>query len=178
MNYLPSYESLANIAKDTIVRKNPFPALEGFPSNEYAAKWGLTDLYPEDEKILRNAIDTRMTFDTGWVGCKKEIRWFRMISDGKVLTIQSSAEMDDFDDLIYDAMDEEIEITDDQVEELHEYWYESMDMDTSTGSEVTIPLTTYEDAMKVLDKMEDQDAAQLDSWFEVIKVWVKEVTGR
>ena len=166
--------SLADLAKDTIVSKNPFPSLSGFPSSYYAAKWGLTDLYPEDEAILRNAIDNRKTFDTGWVGCKKEIRYFRLISDGKVITIQTSAEMDDFDDLIYDVMDTEVELTDDQVEELHDYWNES-DIDTSTQSETTIPLTSYEDVMTIISEMEDRDEEQLREWSNVVKEWVAEV---
>lgn len=170
-------KSLADIAKDTIARKNPFTSLPGFPSNAYCAHWGLTDLYPEDEKILRDAIDNRKTFDTGWVGCKKEIHYFRLISDGNVLTIQTSAEMDDFDDLIYDAMNEEVELTDDQIAELEEYWYES-DIDSSASSEVTIPLTTYETAMEHIEKMIDHDVKQLDEWFEIVKEWVKEVTNR
>lgn len=170
-------KSLADIAKDTIARKNPFPSLPGFPSNAYCAHWGLTDLYPKDEKILRAAIDNRKKFDTGWVGCKKEIHYFRLISDGNVLTIQTTAEMDDFDDLIYDAMDEEVELTDDQVAELEDYWYES-DIDSSACSEVTIPLTTYEVAMEHIEKMIDHDVKQLDEWFEIVKEWVKEVTNR
>lgn len=168
-------ESLANIAKDTIARKNPFPSLPGFPLGVYACKWGLTDMYPEEEKILREAIDTRKTFDTGWCGCRKEIRSFRMISDGEVLTIQTSAEIDDFDDLIYDAMETEEELTDDQIEELNDYWCES-DLDTYTESERTIQLTTYEDAMKVMSQMEDNDDKYLNECFEIVKSWVKEVT--
>ena len=167
-------KSLADIAKDTIARKNPFPSLPGFPSNAYCAHWGLTDLYPEDERILRNAIDNRKTFDTGWVGCKKECHYFRIISDGKVVTIQTSAHMDDFEDLIYDAMDKEVELTADQEAELNDYWYES-DMDSSTYSEITIPVSTYEDVMKHISKMNDHDVQQLDEWFEVVREWVKEV---
>lgn len=174
---LYSEKSLANIAKNTIARKNPFPKLEGLPSNDYGCKWGLTDLYPEDEKILRSAINNRQTFDTGWIGCKKEIRSFRMISDGKVITIMASAEMDDFEDLIYDAMDEEKELSEGQTEELWDYWCES-DMDTSSCAEDTVPVTTYEDAMSILSRLEDSAQRQLDDWFEVVKLWVAEVIGR
>lgn len=169
--------SLANIAKDRIGQPNPFPSLSGFPSNAYAAHWGLTDLYPEDERILRNAIDKRKTFDTGWVGCKKEIHYFRIISDGKVVTIQVSAEMDDYEDLIYDAMETEVELTDDQVDELNNYWYES-DMDSYTEAETTVPVTTYENVMEIIEKMESKTDTQLESWFEIVKTWVKEVTER
>ena len=163
--------SLANIAKDTIARKNPFPPIEGLPHSMYGCKWGLTDLYPEDEQILRSAIDNRQTFDTGWIGCKKEIRSFRMISDGKAITIMACAEMDEFEDLIYDAMDKEVELTEEQTEELWEYWYES-DMNTSTVTEHTVPVTTYEDAMSILDKLDDSAVKILDDWFEVVKEWV------
>ncbi len=174
-----SFDSLANISHDTvrigIHKKNPFPPLPGFPSNAYAAKWGLTDLYPEDERILRDAIENRKTFDTGWVGCKKEIRYFRIISDGNVVTIQACSEMDDFDDLIYDALDDDIELTDDQLDTLYAYWSEATEMDTSCTDERTMPVTTYEDVMRVLSALEDETQARLDAWFEVIKTWVNDV---
>lgn len=168
-------ESLANIAKDTICRKNPFHSLPGLPSNAYGCKWGLTDLYPEDEAILRDAIDSRKKFDTGWIGCKKEIRSFRIISDGNVITIQAAAEMDEFEDLVYDAMDEEVELTETQMDELLNYWYNDTEMMTETESERTIKLTTYEDAMKVLSELEDENEKLLNTWFEIVKDWVRSV---
>lgn len=170
--------SLSSSAKDTIARQNPFPHLDGLPSNAYGCKWGLTDLYPEDEAILRRAIDQRKTFDTGWIGCKKEIRSFRMISDGNVITIQASAEMDDFEDLIYDAIDDDTELTDEQVDELCDYWYNDTEMSTETESERTVPLTTYEDAMKVLSQLEEENDRQLNAWFEIVKSWVREIVER
>lgn len=168
------YSSLANIAKDTICRKNPFPSLPGFPSSMYAAKWGLTDLYPEDEAILRSAIDTRSMFDTGWAGCKKEIRSFRIISDGNVVTIQTSADMDDFEDLIFDALEDGQDLTNDQVNELFDYYNDS-DISTTVESEVTVPLTSYEDIMSIISRMEDENEKQLSAWFDVVKSWVAEV---
>lgn len=174
--------SLADIAKDTISTKNPFHALPGLPSGRYGCKWGLTDLYPEDETILREAISSRKTFDTGWIECKKEIRSFRMISDGNVITIQASAEMDDFEDLIYDAMESDDKLTEEQMDELNHYWDLSLldeePMDTSTSSTITVPLTTYENAMKILAKLETANESQLNKWFEIVKGWVKEVTEK
>lgn len=165
--------SLASIAKDTIARKNPFPSLPGFPSNEYASNWSLTNLYLEDEKILRNAIDNRQTFDTGWVGCKKEIRYFRIISDGNIMTIQTSAEMDEFEDLIYDAMDEEVELNDVDITELIDCFLE-LDINNHTESETTIPFTTYENVMTAISEMENRDEEQLREWFETVKQIVNE----
>ena len=172
-----TYTSLAHEARNTIVRKNPFPSLPGLPSNAYGCKWGLTDLYPEDEAILRAAIDARKTFDTGWIGCKKEIRSFRMISDGKLITIQASAEMDEFPDLIYDALDDDVELTEEQVETLEEYWYNDTEMFTEVESERTVPVTTYKDAMMILEQLEDANDRQLNAWFEVVKQWVKDVVS-
>ena len=129
----------------------------------------------DDEAILRRAIDNKETFDTGWIGCKKEIRSFRMISDGKVITIQAFAEMDDIPDLFYDALEGNEELTDEQLNELEEYWYADTEISTEAEAEDTVELTTYEDAMKILSKLEDSVAKQLDEWFEEVKIWVKEV---
>ena len=170
-------DSLANIAKDWFGHPNPFSALPGFCSGRYACKWGLTDLYPEDEKILREAIENRRIFDTGWAGCQKEIRSFRIISDGKVITIMANADMDEFDDLIYDVMDTEVELTEEQLETLHELWVDSPEMSTYAESEKTVPVTTYEDAMEILSNLEDANETQLKEWSNVVKSWVKEVTG-
>jgi hypothetical protein len=170
--------SLADIAKDTIARKNPFPKLEGFNAGIYVCKWGLTDLYPEEERILRDAIENRKTFDTGWVDCKKEIRSFRMISDGTVLTIQACSSMDDFDDLIYDAAPDGTEFSDEQIEELTDYWNDSMDLSTDAEAEATVPVTTYKEAIGVLGKLEAQNEKSLDSCFQVVQSWVSEILAR
>jgi hypothetical protein len=170
--------SLSDIAKDTIVRKNPFPQLVGFASNGDASHWSLTDLYPDNEKILRSAIETKQTFDTGWVGCKKEVRSFRIISDGNVLTIQAGASMDDFDNLIYDAAPVGTEFTEEQIKELYDYWNDCTDISCDTESEVTVPLTTYDDAMNIIEKLESENDSRLESWFEIVKSWVEEIVNR
>ncbi len=175
MNMFYDPDSLANIAKDTICRKNPFPPLDGLPSSADGCKWGLTDLYEEDERILRAAISERKTFDTGWVGCKKEIRSFRIISDGQKITIMASAEMDDFNDLIYDAAPDGTEFTDEQFAILDQFWCDDLEICSETMSERTVPLTTYEDAMSILSELEDANDRQLEGWFEVVRSWVADV---
>lgn len=170
---MDTIRSLAEIARDTIVRKNPFPRLDGMHTSSYGCKWGLTDLYPDAEEVLREAIENKATFDTGWIDCRKEIRAFRMISDGTNITIQASAEMDDIPELFYDALDVDTELTDDQISELTEYWYQDTEMSTDVISEQTVPVTTYADAMRILSMLEDQNDKQLNEWFEVIKSWVE-----
>ena len=166
-------ESLALLAKDRIGHKNPFPPLEGFAENGDACHWGFSDLYPESEKVLRDAIANKKTFDTRWVGCKKEICSFRIISNGKIVTLQTFAEMDDIDDLIYDACDDGVELTEEQIEEIKEYWYEDVETYTETSNERTIELTTYEDIIKNLVEMGDEDNKYLTDCFERVKSWIK-----
>ena len=169
-------ESLANKAKDTICSKNPFPELD-LSHGIYGCKWGLTDLYPESEKALRKAIENRETFDTGWVDCQKEIRSFRIISDVKIMTIQAFAEMDEFHELVYDAMETEVELTEEQMNELWEYYYES-EIGTETQREMTIPVSTYEAAMEIIAQLEQYNDDELNGWFEIVKSWVSEVINR
>ena len=169
------YESLANLARDRIGHKNPFPKLEGLPSNAYGAHWGLTDLYPEDEAILRRAIENKETFDTGWIGCKKEIRWFRIISNGEIVTVMVNAEMDDIDELVYDACPDGVELTDEQAESVKEWCFEE-GIETEATAEHTMPLTTYEDIMEVISKLEDSTDKMLNDNFKIVENMVEYAT--
>lgn len=74
---------------------------------EYASKWSLTDWYEESEQLLREALDSGEDFDTGWFGCRKEIRYARICREDGQITVEVSSHMDDLfdgDDLIYDAL--------------------------------------------------------------------------
>ena len=76
-------------------------------SGEYASHYSLTDLYPQSEAKLREALASGEDFDTDWFGCKKEIRYARYIREGNSITVKVSAQMDDLwesDDLVYDAL--------------------------------------------------------------------------
>ena len=168
-------ESLANLAKDTIVSKNPFPTLEGFAENGSACSWGFQELYPESEKALREALEAKKTFDTRWVGSKHEIISFRIISNGEIVTIQTCAEMDEIDDLINDACGNGVELTAEQHDEVLNMWYNDTEMQTSVWNERTIELTSYDDVIKNLTEMSAEDTKQLDAWFEIVKQWVKDV---
>ncbi len=54
--------------------RQPFAALPGV----YAAHWGLTDLYPEHQAALEDALSSGQAFDTGEFGAKKEIEFARV----------------------------------------------------------------------------------------------------
>ena len=57
-----------------------------------------------------DALNSGEDFDTGWWGCKKEIRYARIVREDGEITVEVSCCMDDLwdgNDLIYDALWEE-----------------------------------------------------------------------
>ena len=89
----------------------------------YASHWGLTDFYEKSKATLMNALNGGEDFDTGWFGCKKEIRYARICREAGKITVEVSANMDnlydeDGPDLVYDALWEEFHIEEDLPEEI------------------------------------------------------------
>ena len=74
---------------------------------DYAARWGLADLYPESRKMLAEALSDSLEFSTEWFGCKKEINYAKVERRNGAVYVSVCCCMDDLfdsDDLIYDAM--------------------------------------------------------------------------
>jgi hypothetical protein len=81
---------------------NPFDGISGLD----AARWGVSDFYPEHQKALESVIATGKPFDTGWYSVKKEIQSAR-ISRAKhrgPISIEVSSCMDEGHDLIDTAL--------------------------------------------------------------------------
>ena len=151
--------------------------MELFENFGDVCKWGLTDLYPEAEVMLRSALEKREPFDTGWGSCKKEIRSFRVYSDGSTLHVQTYEEIDEPCDLIYDAMDIEVELTEEQEDEILDLWYEVGGM-TEFELSSEIPLTTYEDLMKEISRQENENSIMSEEMFNIMKETVRDYTDR
>jgi hypothetical protein len=68
-------------------------------------KWGVSDWYENFEDEMVRAIESNEPFDTGWVGCKKEIESFRVTrnEDGDAY-VEVWEGMDEGQDLVYDAI--------------------------------------------------------------------------
>lgn len=173
--FVNPFDSLACIAKNTICKKNPFPPLAGF-MRDNACKYGLTDLTVKNEGILRKAIENKAVFDTGWCSCQKELRSFRIISNGNTATIQAFEEIDDITEIISNA-EECSDFTDQQVKNLIELWYSNTELQTEIESERTVPVDTYENIMAALADIEEGYSAYLESCYEAIIAWIKDVSG-
>ena len=59
-------------------------------------KWGPTDFYDEVREHLTKAFESGLDFETGWLGCKKEILSSRIIRSGDTISVDVSI-LDDLD---------------------------------------------------------------------------------
>lgn len=77
------------------------------PSSAYGAHWGLTDLYDEDAKNLREAVESGEDFVFEY-GCKKEIRRAEIKRVNGELTVWCESELDELgsitDTIMWEAM--------------------------------------------------------------------------
>lgn len=128
----------------------------------YASKWGITDFYEDVEALLREAVESGEDFDTGWFGCKKEIRYAMYTKNRYGFFITVSAHMDDLyegADLIYDALYEEFDVigvTDDLIDEIRELALED-GIDDVSYIDVRLPRdASYDDIIRATQEAEDE----------------------
>ena len=130
---------------------------------EYVSKWGLTDWYPESEKILRDVIESGEDFETEWLGCKKEIRYAKYARDEEGFVINVQSHMDDLftgDDLIYDALwascHSEKVLPDDTIDRIRSECIE-VGIDDNTEFCVTLPKdASWDEIMEMTKKLENE----------------------
>lgn len=146
----------------------------------YAAKWGLTDMYPESEDKLRQALLSGEDFDTGWWGCKKEIRYCRISREEGTITVEVSTHMDDLwesEDLIYDALWETTRQEDELPEEIIDSIRDAAifdGIDDHSDVEDTLPAdASYEDVLSLIDRMENQAEECAESMYKTLCEIVK-----
>ena len=142
----------------------------------YAFKWGLGDPYEETEATLREAIASGEDFETTWMDCKKEIVGCKFTkADGQFL-IEVSAGMDDLwesEDLIYDAMDEEIELPEHIIDGIRDEAIEFGLDDHSEASYLLPYNATYEEVMDATEQLQRIAMDKNDEMFETLKIIVK-----
>ena len=156
-------------------------------SGEYSSQNGLTDLYPESETKLREALASDEDFTTGWTGCRKEIRYVNYTREGDRITVEVSACMDDLwesDDLIYDALwtacEVEEELPDDVINSIRERL--GFEIDDHTDITVLLPATaTFEEIMEATGKAENEAEQNNSNMFErlceIVKAYWLQMKG-
>ena len=137
--------------------------------------WGLTDLYPECEKNLRDLLRTDADFETEWCSSKKELLSARYRRENGKVWVDVNQWIDDLwdtDDLIYDAVwnrfdhREDIEIPDDGLQTIRDaaLW---LDVDDSVViSEEVGKDATFEDCMKTVERLMDATDKELARMYE------------
>ena len=129
-------------------------------SGAYASKWGLTDFYPEAERALSEAIASGESFTTSY-GCKKELLYCTLTRDmeGDDFWIEVTAEMDDLwesADLIYDAMNEEVELPDDIIDSIRDAAIDDGIDDHTTLSMLLSAAASYSDVVEAIETLENE----------------------
>ena len=132
--------------------------------------WGLTDLYPECEKNLRNLLNTGVDFETEWCSSKKELLSARYRRKNGSVWVDVNQWMDDLweeGDLIYDAYGwGNSEIPEEGIEYIRDIAMACGIDDTITISKEVGKSATFEDCMKAVETLMDKTDAQLNEWYE------------
>lgn len=147
----------------------------------YCSHWGLTDLYEECEKGLRELLNSGADFITDWCGSKKETisaRYSRYDGHIHVEVCQSMDDLWEEGDLIYDALPSGAVGEDG----LPGYVIDGIKRNAffecigdSTTETLTLPTNaSYEDVMEAVEWAEIQTDKRLSGWFEKLKEIVRE----
>ncbi len=149
------------------VENRPYPEdgknFEDVCPNGDICHWGFDELYPEPEKKLRELLQSKEPFDTGWLGSKKEIMSCRIQSDGKKIKLSVHQETDEFPDILgyydipgFDTEDEE------KMEMYENIWMNGNEFMSEYDDFIEIPITTYETMLESLDELQSKLSEDID----------------
>lgn len=149
----------------------------------YASHWGLTDFYEQSKQKLMDALNSGEEFDTGWFGCKKEIRYARICREDGHITVEVSCHMDDLydeggPDLIYDALWEERHTEEELPDDIIDYIIDEaidVQIDDRTDVSETLPAdASFDDIVAVIDRLEDEAESTNTDMYTQLRVIVAE----
>ncbi|WP_455233051.1 hypothetical protein [Geopseudomonas aromaticivorans] len=170
----------------------PLPNPFGDLVRDYAASWGISDLYEENRARLEAALAAGEPFDTGWFGAKKEIESARLVRAyvGAPVTVEVSSQMDDDFDLADTAfwsaaggneagscgadvlgkigLDEEA--IDTELANLVDYWGLGED-NSAIRREALAPDAGIEAAIEALERLAGDCDVELEQLFEALKAF-------
>ena len=130
---------------------------------DYAAHWGLTDLYEDSKARLIEALNYDGEFTTGWFGCKKEIEYAKVERLGGKLIVNVACHMDDLfdsDDLIYDALwtvtGKEYELPEDIIDSIRDYVVDNGIEDCTVLFEQLRPDASFDNVVSCICRLADK----------------------
>lgn len=134
----------------------------------YGSKWGLTDLYPDVEKEVRNLVDSDRPFDRVGIDSQKEIEGWAISCDGDKYTISVWAAMDDVPDVIYDAPHGE-DLTEEETKAIEDMLFADTEFSTEEFTSMNLPISsTLEDIYKVVSAAGESLRESLHEHFGVV----------
>jgi hypothetical protein len=146
----------------------------------YVCKWGVSDLYEEAEKNLRELLTYSGEFRTEWCECNKELCSFRLWFTDNEIKVEVTQWMDDLYEQV-DLIDDAIwalkssgykfgaELNEDDFENIRDMCVDA-DIKTDVKEYKLIKRdSTYEEIMSALDELADLTGKELDDYFEQVK---------
>lgn len=136
-----------------------------------AAHCGYTDLYDHVQTVLEEALTSGEPFDSGWLSSKKEIGSWNMqrkLRNGKIV-VSVHSEMDEGRDLVYVALPEGVEFTDEEYEQAQDLFSELWGTSEAKSSETVPGNSTLDDILKVVNRLANWNSAFLHDNFETMK---------
>ena len=143
-------------------------------------KWGVSDLYEDAEKNLRELLTYSGEFRTEWCDCKKELFSFRLWFTDSKIKVEVSQWMDDLYEQV-DLIDDAIwalkssgykfgaELNEDDFENIRDMCFDA-GIETEVMESTYIKRdSTYEEIMSALDELADLTGKELDEYFEQVK---------
>lgn len=141
-----------------------------------ACKWGVSDLYEEAEKNLRELLTYSGEFRTEWCSCKKELYSFRLWFDDDHIEVTVNQWMDELyeqyeliDDAMWDLGKQDIELSDEEIEYIRDLCFDADVKDEVSNSEYIKRDSTYEEIMETLEHLADETNKWLSDYYETVK---------
>ena len=140
----------------------------------YSSQWSCADFYNDAEQKLSELLSNGENFKaTG--SSKKELSSFDIIKQDDKIIIIVNAWMDEFEDLIYNTIDdEEVDISEELEDEIIDLFI-SLDVvrEVSNIKQISVN-STLKDIQDVLTELEKQGLQELEENFKVIKSVIQE----
>lgn len=157
----------------SIVKKIPVYSLT---SGLDACKWGVSDLYEDAEKNLRELLTYSGEFRTEWCSCKKELYSFRLWFTDEYINVQVNQWMDDLyeeysliDDALCGLGKQDVELNDEEINYIRDLCYDSDVTDSVTECKIIERNSTYEQIIETLEKLADITNKELEDYYDVVK---------